>query len=202
MNRATALRAPLPVYETSARAALEGRRWTTRDDVFVLYPGPDSIVVRSAGLSDAREIHALLEGFATRGLLLPRTIDQVCRTIRDFVVAVEHGRIVGCGSLRIYSETLAEVGALAVAEDQHGRGIGARIVRALEAEARALGIVRVFALTLQEGFFHKLGFGTVDVREFAQKIAADCARCERRSSCSEIAVARELPGKEFKIGEA
>ena len=106
---------PLPVVEPAAHPELERRRWTSRDGLLVLYPGPDAIVIRSAGLGDAREIHALLEGFAARGLLLPRTLDQVCRTIRDFVVAVEAGRIVGCGALKIYSETLAAPGQYAEA---------------------------------------------------------------------------------------
>jgi amino-acid N-acetyltransferase len=192
VNGARALRLPLPVFEPPPRLALERRRWTSRDDILVLYPGPDAVMLRSAGPADARAIHALLAGFAEKGLLLHRTLNEVCRSIRDFVVGVENGRVVGCGALRIYSETLAEVGALAVAEDWHGRGIGARIVNALKQEARMLDIQRVFALTLQDRFFHKLGFRTVDVREFPQKISGDCAKCDLRSTCSEIAVACEL----------
>ncbi len=195
-----ALRLPLPVLEPAAHPELERRRRASRDGVLVLYPGPDAVVIRTAGLGDAREIHALLEGFAARGLLLPRTLDQVCRTIRDFVVAVEAGRIVGCGALKIYSETLAEVGALAVAEDRHGAGIGSRIVRALDAEAWALGIRRLFALTLQESFFHRLGFRTVHVSEFPEKIARDCAVCDRRTDCIEIAVAREVTHESTRSG--
>ncbi|MGH8722608.1 MAG: N-acetyltransferase, partial [Burkholderiales bacterium] len=198
----SALRAALPVLQHAAARAVEPRRWIARDDLLVLYPGPDAIVVRSAGLGDAREIHALLENFAARGLLLPRTLDQVCRTIRDFVVAVEHGRIVGCGALKIYSETLAEVAALAVAEDRHGAGIGSRIVRALNGEAWALGIRRLFALTLQESFFRRLGFRTVPVTEFPEKLARDCASCDRRSNCIEIAVAHEVTEDSIRSGKA
>lgn len=194
MRTGTAVRLRLPVLQPSLRTQVESRRWSTRNDVLVLYPGPDSVVIRSAGLSDARAIHILLESFAERGLLLHRTLDQIRRTIRDFVVAVEDGRVVGCGALHVYGETLAEVGALAVAEDRHGRGVGARIVHALESAADTLGIRRLFALTLQDGFFHRLGFRTADVREFPEKIARDCARCDRRSHCPEIAVVREDDG--------
>lgn len=193
MSAAEAVRLALPVIEPSLRPWLSGRRSSRRDDVRVLYPGPDSIMIRSAWPSDAPDIHGLLESFAMRGLLLHRTLEQIRRMIDDFIVAVESdGRVVGCGALCIYSERLAEVAALAVEEDRHGRGVGARIVHALESEALMLGIRRLFALTLQDGFFNKLGFRVADVREFPEKIARDCAVCERRFHCAEAAVTREL----------
>jgi N-acetylglutamate synthase-like GNAT family acetyltransferase len=105
---------------------------------------------------------------------------------------VEEDNIVGCAALRIYSSELAEIGALAVAEDRHGAGIGRRLVEALVHDARLLGLSRVFALTLQDGFFHRLGFATTDIAEFPGKIAADCATCARRTTCTEIAVAQTL----------
>jgi amino-acid N-acetyltransferase len=192
VTRSAAVRAALPVLGPTAAPAVERRRWILRDDLLVLYPGPDRIVIRSAGPGDAREIHALLEGFAAAGRLLARTLDQVCSTIRDYVVAVEGDRIIGCGALRIYSETLAEIGALAVAADRQGEGIGGRIVRALLDEARALGLRRIFALTLEERFFHRQGFRTTDVRQFPAKIARDCAGCAKRTHCPEIAVECDL----------
>ena len=191
MSPYAAARAALPVLDGTAHP-LPRARWTRRAGMVVLYPGADGVVLRPGGLGDAREIHSLQDGFARRGLLLRRTLDQVCRTVKDYTVAVEDGRIVGCGSLRIYSETLAEIGGLAVAEDRHGRGIGARVVASLREEAEAIGIRTLFALTMQDGFFHRLGFRTVDVREFPEKVVRDCASCDRRSACIEVAVACEL----------
>lgn len=127
--------------------------------------------VRVARPSDARDIHALLESYAERGLLRHRALDEIDRTIEDFVVAVDcDGRVVGCGALRIHSEALAEIAALAVEEGLHGRGVGECIVRVLESEARMLGIRRVFARTFQHGFFHKLGFSATDAHEFSETI--------------------------------
>lgn len=151
-----------------------------------------AVKVRAARLADVPAMLELLDGFAARGLLLPRTADQLHRHFREFVVAVDDGGVVGCGALRIYDPTLAEVGALAVAERSHGRGIGRRIVEALLAEARALRLERVIALTLQEAFFHRIGFRTVRVEAFPAKIAADCAGCAKRATCHEIAVVYDL----------
>jgi amino-acid N-acetyltransferase len=152
----------------------------------------DGVFVRRAEPADAGELHALLEMFVAPGMLIPRTLRQVYQSIRDFIVVVDRGTIVGAGALRIYSAELAEIGALAVAADRQGTGLGGRIVETLVHDARALGLRRVFALTLRDRFFHRLGFETVAVALFPEKVAADCTTCARRSACDEIAVALNL----------
>jgi hypothetical protein len=72
---------------------------------------------------------------------------------------------------------------------RQGTGLGRRAVETLVHDARALGLQRVFALTLQDRFFHRLGFETVAISEFPEKVAADCSTCSRRATCAEIAVA-------------
>ena len=182
--------ASLPVFDQVVRTGLEEARAIrplaiVPDDMSQLY-------LRRAEPSDAREIHELLEHFVAHGQLLPRTLRQVFRTIRDYVVAIEGGRIVGCAALRIYSADVAEIGALAVAAERQGTGIGRRLVEALVHDAELLGLRRVFALTLRTDFFHRLGFGTTLVTEFPEKVAADCMSCARRTTCREVAVARSL----------
>jgi amino-acid N-acetyltransferase len=179
----------LPMFDQSVRSGLEQTRATrplsiVNDDA--------ALFIRRAEPSDAREIHELLETFVAHGQLLPRTLKQVYRAIRDFVVAIEDGRIVGCVALRIYSADVAEVGALAVLPGRHGTGVGRRLVDTIVHDAGMLGLRRVFALTLQDGFFHRLGFETTAISEFPEKVAADCSTCSRRATCSEIAVARTL----------
>jgi amino-acid N-acetyltransferase len=179
----------LPVLGQVVRQGLEHERAAR---ALSIVPDGSALYLRRAEPADAREIHALLEVFVAHGQLLPRTLKQIFRTIRDFVVAIEDGRIVGCAALRIYSADVAEVGALAVLADRHGTGIGRRLVEALVRDAGMLGLKRVFALTLQDGFFHRLGFETTAVAEFPEKVAADCSSCARRATCSEIAVACTL----------
>jgi amino-acid N-acetyltransferase len=150
------------------------------------------IAMRRAEQADAAQVHALLEQFVVRQVLLPRTLEQVTRTIADFVVATEHDRIVGSASLRLYSAELAEIGALAVAEELHGAGIGRCLVEMQLEHARSIGVRRVFALTLEDGFFHRLGFEATTITEFPQKVAIDCTSCTRRSACMELTVALSL----------
>ncbi len=149
-------------------------------------------LLRPGRIDDVKEIVPLLDTFVQRGLVLPRSEEQIYRTIREFTVAVDTDGIVGCGALRLYSADLAEIGALAVDERAHGKGIGRAIVQSLLDEAVDFGVKRVFAMTLQEPFFHKLGFRTVKIAEFPQKIAADCTGCVRASTCAEIAVVRDI----------
>jgi amino-acid N-acetyltransferase len=182
----------LPVLDVTPVPTLESARRGYRERLLFVYPMGASYALRHAQPADAPAIHALLETYVAQGSVLPRTLEQVYRSIRDYIVAVDGERIVGCGALRIYRESLAEVGALAVAPDWHGRGVGRRIVEALKLEARILGIGRLFALTLEDGFFHKLGFRTTEIAAFPEKIGRDCARCDRRSTCIEIAVVHEV----------
>lgn len=179
----------LPVLDQVVRHGLEHARATRP---LAIVTDSSALHLRRAEPSDAKEIHELLEVFVAHGQLLPRTLKQIYRTIRDFVVAVENDRIVGCAALRIYSAEVAEIGALAVCAGRHGSGIGRRLVDTLVHDAGTLGLRRVFALTLRDGFFHRLGFETTAVSEFPEKVAADCSTCARRTTCTEIAVARSL----------
>ena len=154
---------------------------------------PKSVSVRAARLEDVATMFELLDGYARIGLVLPRTIQDVYRNVREFVVAVdENDKVIGCGGLRVYSPVMGEIIALAVNERCHGMGVGRRIVETLLEQARAMDMCRVFAMTLQEGFFHKLGFETTHITAFPEKITFDCSRCAKRTRCIEIAVAIDL----------
>ena len=150
------------------------------------------VVIREALPTDVEEMHSLLEGFARQGLLLPRAVEEVYRNFREFVVAEHNGRIVGCSGLRLYNHELGEIVALAVSDESHGRGVGRLMVDTLLAQAKSLGLKRVIALTLQPGFFAKLGFEEVNVADYPDKVQADCSRCARRATCNEIAFKYDL----------
>lgn len=158
-----------------------------------LRSAPAAVTVRAARIADMREVEPLINRFAERNLMLPKSHDQLARLFREFVVATDdEGRILGCGALRVYNESLAEVISLAVDERAHGMGIGRKLVDRLVDEARALGLTTVFALTLQDDFFHRLGFHTVTKESFPLKVWADCRNCAKLHACDEIAVARDV----------
>jgi N-acetylglutamate synthase-like GNAT family acetyltransferase len=149
--------------------------------------------LRSAVLSDVAGMEQLMAPFVATGDLLPRSNYDLCRHIKEYVVAeASDGAIVGTASLKIYSTELAEVAGLAVRDDQQGRGVGKALVEALLADARAFGLRTVFGLTRKPLFFIRLGFQVVEKEQFPLKVWADCARCPRQHACDEVAVALSL----------
>jgi N-acetylglutamate synthase-like GNAT family acetyltransferase len=104
----------------------------------------------------------------------------------------ERGRILGCGALKEYSPSLAEVSAIAVAPDAQGLGLGRQIVKAVEELAAKRGVPEVFALTLEPQFFEALGYQRVDRARYPEKIRRDCIACARRFACNETCFAKAL----------
>jgi amino-acid N-acetyltransferase len=165
------------------------------------HPSAGIVTLRLARRGDAHAIEALINRFAAEGKMLPRSPESIALTLEDFVVAVDgRGRVLGCGALREYSPSLAEIASLAVAREAQGGGIGSAVIRELEALARLRGVIQLFALTLTPGLFEALGYRVVDRSGYPEKIRRDCAACARRSDCREICVARWLPGDERAAG--
>ncbi len=149
--------------------------------------------VRRARLAEAPAIADLNNHFADAALMLRRTPDTVGLAIDDYVVAVtSRGVVVGCGALKEYSPSLAEVAAIAVAPDAHGRGLGRQIVAAVEQLAVKRGVHHVFALTLQPAFFEVIGYARADRAHYPEKFRRDCAGCARCAACDEVCVAKRL----------
>ena len=152
--------------------------------------------VRRARRGEAQAIADLNNHFADEALMLRRTPEMIALAIDDYVVAVTpRGVVVGCGALKEYSPSLAEVAAIAVARDAHGRGLGRQIVGAVEAVAVKRGIRDVFALTLQPAFFEAIGYVRADRGHYPEKVRRDCAGCARHATCDEICFAKRLDGR-------
>lgn len=153
---------------------------------------PD-IHIRPAAPRDVTAIARLNNQFADEMLMLRRTPEMVALTIDDFVVVhTTAGMLVGCGALKEYSPSLAEVAAIAVARDVHGQGMGRQIVEAVERLAMKRDVFDVFALTLQPQFFASCGYAQVDRARYPEKIRRDCLGCARRFACDEYCFAKNL----------
>lgn len=150
-------------------------------------------VVRAARLSDVPALELLMAPFVASGDLLPRSTYDLCRHIKEYMVAeAADGAVVACGSLKIYSLQLAEVAGLAVRDDYQGMGLGRELVDRLVAEARSAGLGVVLALTRKPVFFFRMGFEPAQRESFPLKVWADCQRCPRQHACDEVAVALPL----------
>src|SRR4051812_26008743 len=151
------------------------------------------VFVRRARPQDAVAISRLNNSFANEGQMLLRTPEMISLAIDDYIVAEgPAGEILACGALKEYSPSVAEIAAIAVSRDAHGRGLGRTIVRAVEDLARMRGIYDVFALTLQPEFFAAIGYQRVDRARYPEKIRRDCLGCARRFACNETCFAKNL----------
>jgi N-acetylglutamate synthase-like GNAT family acetyltransferase len=153
---------------------------------------PD-VVVRRARLEDVDAMVRLIGEFADEALMLRRTPEMIELAIDDYFVAVRRGReVVGCGALREYSPSVAEVAAIAVSRHVQGGGVGKAIVAAVEGLALKRGIYDVFALTRRPDFFAAIGYQRVDRARYPEKIRRDCLACARRFACNEVCFAKNL----------
>ena len=124
--------------------------------------------------------------------MLPRTEFEMSENIRDFSVAYIGLQLVGCGALHYYTPTSGEVRSLAVDPNIKARGIGKRVVQALEKEALENELHAIFAFTYVPEFFRRLGFQEVERGELPLKVWKDCLRCPKFHCCDEIAVVKAL----------
>ena len=149
-------------------------------------------MIRKARMPDVLELQALVNSFAAKNEMLPRSLNTIYENIRDFFVIENKGCIVGCCALHVTWGDLAEIKSLAVDESMQGSGCGRLLVEACLSEAREMGIPKVFALTYVPDFFVKMGFIGVDKGTLPHKIWSECINCHKFPDCGEEAVEIEL----------
>ena len=155
-------------------------------------PASESLELRKARMSDIPHLLELINGYAARGIMLPRTELGISESIRDFSVAHAGGVLIGCGALHFYSPVVGEIRSLAVREDAKTHGVGRQLVETLVNEAVQFSLACVFAFTYVPDFFRKLSFDQVERGALPLKAWKDCLRCPKFQSCDEIAVMRVL----------
>ena len=151
------------------------------------------MIYRKATFDDIEQIFALVNDYASDGIMLARSRNTLFETLRDMVVAVEEttGEVLGVGGLHIVWDRLAEVRTMAVSPAHTRKGIGAGIVTRLLEEGRAIGVTKFFTLTYKPGFFQTLGFHTVAKETMPPKVWKDCIDCPKFPNCDEIALIRD-----------
>ena len=159
-----------------------------------------AVSIRQAQAEDIPALVVLINGYAARNLMLPRTPEAVLKTLPDWLVAVERDgqdekTLLGCGSLVTLTPELAEVRSLAVHAEGQGRGVGSLLVEHLVALAKAREFGQVCALTLRERFFQRLGFEIVDRWSISPKLWQECIYCPKFHRCDEVAVLKHLTAR-------
>ena len=154
-------------------------------------------MIRKARVADVKEIRRILQMFARRGELLPRTMAELYSQVRDYYVYQEdsQGPLCGIAALHVSWEDLGEIRSVAVARGEIGKGLGTGIIRACLDEARRLEIARVFVLTYIAGYFERFGFREVGRDELPHKIWADCIKCPKFPECGEVPMVIDLASR-------
>lgn len=118
--------------------------------------------VRRARTADIRGIQSMLEPYVQRRILLGKDLVVLYESTQQFVVAEDaHGHLIGCGALHVMWEDLGEIRTLIVIDEWLHRGVGRALVERLEADAREMGLSRLFCLTFEVEFFERRGFSPI-----------------------------------------
>jgi amino-acid N-acetyltransferase len=148
--------------------------------------------IRKAKLEDIKQIQSLINFYAEKDQMMPRSLNELFENIRDFWVYEDDGKIFGCCALHVVGwEDMAEVKSLAVELSRMKKGIGRKFMEAILDEAIGLGIKKVFALSYCPDFFKKMGFTEIDKLKLPHKIWAECCNCPKFPDCKEVALIRE-----------
>jgi len=148
--------------------------------------------LRCARTGDVPAIQQIVNSFAERGDMLPRSLAELYESLRDFVVWEQDGTVVACCALQMTWADLAELKSLSVMGPAQHKGIGSALVRRCVEDARALDARRVFALTYKPEFFERLGFKKIDKAQLPNKAWAECFRCVKFPDCDEQPVLIDL----------
>jgi amino-acid N-acetyltransferase len=153
------------------------------------------VLVRKARIADVPAMHSIINHYAEKQLMLPKAHLQLYETLRDYSVAAspeDDSNVLGCGSLHIYWEDLAEIRAVAVLPGLALKGVGSHLVEALIEEGRSYGLEQIFVFTYVPAFFGRFGFVKVEHRSMPLKVFNECFHCPKFNTCDELAMVLHL----------
>ena len=104
------------------------------------------MVIRKAILPHVEEMYELVNYYAEKGLMLPRSRSALCENIRDFVVIEIDGQIAGIGALHVFWNDLAELRTLAVRSGMERQGIGRQIVEFISVSYTHLTLPTIYSV--------------------------------------------------------
>lgn len=116
--------------------------------------------LRPATIEDVGGVLQLIEPLEAAGALVRRGRERLEQEIGQFHVIEHDQMILGCAALYPFPRTKsAELAALAVRPDYQRRGYGEKLLEALTAHARAMGVRKLYVLTTRTAqWFIERGF--------------------------------------------
>jgi amino-acid N-acetyltransferase len=145
-------------------------------------------VVRRARIGDVRSVKSIIDTYAGK-VLLAKELVTLYEDVQEFWVAEREDELVGCGALHVLWEDIAEIRTIAVLPHALRLGAGGLLVERLVAQARELGLARVFVLTFETEFFARYGFVEIDGTPVSPEVYEEM----RRSADEGVAEFLDLP---------
>jgi ribosomal protein S18 acetylase RimI-like enzyme len=106
-------------------------------DIVIAEEPADSEDVRWCFGQYYAELGRLLDYVADEAL--PLGLDELTHPRGSVLIARDDGELVGCGAIKLHQPAIGEIKRMWVAESARGRGLGGRLLEALEAQAQAAG---------------------------------------------------------------
>lgn len=150
--------------------------------------------VRRARTSDVPRIQTLVAPLVQERILLGKESVVFYEAVQEFrVVEDVNGELIGVGALHVMWEDLGEVRTLAVPAGWLGRGVGHALLARLEADARELGLSRLFCLTFEVPFFTRHGFTDMGSETVDPLVYAELVRSHDEGVAEFLDLARVKP---------
>ncbi|AXQ31740.1 amino-acid N-acetyltransferase [Solimonas sp. K1W22B-7] len=149
----------------SVDGALLRELYTRDGEGLMLYADADYEAIRDASIEDVGGVLQLIQPLEQQGVLVPRSREQLELDIQHFNVIVRDGLVIACCALFPYAEAgMGELACVAVHPEYQRNGHAAALLKRVEAEARQLGLKKLFSLTTHSPhWFIERGFAEAGI---------------------------------------
>jgi len=127
-------------------------------------------LLRAATIDDVGGILELIAPLEAAGILVHRSRELLESEIDYFKIIEMEGMIIACAAIYPLDEESGEIACIAIHKDYQDSGRGDHLLRALEKEARRLGLGKVIVLTTQTAhWFLERGFQPIAIADLPIK---------------------------------
>lgn len=115
--------------------------------------------MRQMTFDDIGNVLALMQPFIKKGILLPRTKEDLSENYKNYIVYELDDAIRACAALIPYSDGQMEIAGVAVDQNYSSMGIGPKLIKALIEKGKKNNAKSIFLLTTQTtDWFENLNF--------------------------------------------
>lgn len=162
------------------------------------YPLPNGLIIRRARTADVAAISELIAPLVEERILLGKEKVNLFENLHEFwLVADPHAeggeRLAGCAAMHVIWEDLAEARTVATSPDYRRRGVGRALIEQIVADARLIGVGRIFCLTFETEFFGAMGFEEIEGTPVDAEVYAELLRSHDEGVAEFLDLARVKP---------